>query len=206
MRPNANPQHRRAENTHSTQAVLCKAAVVFICFVWFGCFCAAQTSEEPLGDVVRDSKTAHKAAHVFTNDEIPSVAVPVTEPSSPANAADNQENASKPDTPAVAEDKNTRGTKSGISVPGVLKNGTLDQARAALETLKHDREAFISNYDKIEKRLSETDDDALRQTYSDILASRESTLAKNAKAIADTENAIRAAQDADLQGGKNETQ
>jgi len=146
----------------------------------------------------------HKAVHVVTNDEIPSVETSNTDSQGAAAASNDGDKTDKAASVPGSED--SKQSKPGISVPGVLSNGTLAQARAALETLKHDRQALANNYDKIEHRLAETDDEALRQSYSDILATRDKTLARNAQQISQMENAIRAAQDASGQGGTNETQ
>ncbi len=170
----------------------------------FGLMCAAQSSDESLGEVVRESKPSHKAARVITNDEIPSVAVPQGEPQAGASEPEQNATASSTAAKGAPEAKASKDSKSGITVPGVLSNATLEQARAALGTLKHDREAFINNYDKIQHELSQTENPALRQSFLDILATREKTLARNSKEISDLESAIQAAQNA--QGGDHETQ
>ncbi len=173
--------------------------------------CWGQASGQSLAEVVRQNKPAHKAERVITNDDIPSVTpAPDSAATMPAaDASDNKEttgnNASAAASP-LSKDKAGTPSKSGITVPGFLNNGSLAQAQALLEGLKHDHQALIDNYDKIEKKLAETDDESLRQVYSDSLARRNQTMARNEKAIADTESAIHAAQAADAQGDTNETQ
>jgi len=166
--------------------------------------CLAQDSHESLADVIRQNKPSRKAARVVTNDEIPSV-TPVAQSSAPAGAADSQgapANNDNSSSPAAPKDKSASASKSGITVPGLLSNGSLQQAQTLLESLKQDRQRLLDNYDKIEKKLAETNDDSLRRVYSDSMARRNETLARNDKAIADTESAIHAAQAADAQGDK----
>ena len=184
-----------------------RTAWIVLTVLLFSLLCTAQSSDEPLGNVARQNKATRKAARVITNDEIPSATIPASDSLPRTNMSDGKdksnissESVPVPATKATAANQSS----SGITIPGVLTNGSVQDARAALETLKHDREAFISNYEKIQRRLNETDDEALRQTYADVMATRESTLAKNAKAIADTESAIRNAENAQ-QGGHNET-
>jgi len=170
----------------------------------------AQSSGASLSDVVRENKPAHKAAHVFTNDEIPSVASPVADSSSAtgnSSITDTKDNSASITTPSTApSSKDAKNSKSGITVPGLLANGSLAQAQALLEGLKHDHQALIDNYDKIEKKLADTDDDSLRRVYSDSLSRRNEVMTRNEEAIADTESAIHAAQAADAQGDTHETQ
>jgi hypothetical protein len=188
------------------------AAVIAIAVLAFSLGSWAQSSDQSLAEVVRENRPARKAAHVITNDEIPSVATPGTASASGsanANTSDGTDTSPNPassSTAKVSDQKPSGNSKSAITVPGLLNNGSLRQAQALLEGLKHDRQALLDNYDKIEKKLADTNDDSLRQVYSDSLARRNETLARNEKAIADTESAIHAAQSADAQGGKNETQ
>lgn len=166
--------------------------------------CVAQDSHESLADVVRQNKPARKAARVITNDEIPSV-TPVAQVAAPAGTADSDKAVAKEDStssPAAPKDKSANVSKSGITVPGLLSNGSLQQAQSLLESLKQDRQRLLDNYDKIERKLAETNDDSLRRVYSESLDRRNETMARNDKAIADTESAIRAAQAADAQGDK----
>jgi hypothetical protein len=166
-------------------------------------FCLAQDSDQSLGDVARNSKPARKASRVVTNDEIPS-APPVAQASSSVSESDNKQSAEGATDHSDAQATNAQpagASKSGINVPGFLSNGTVQQAQALLETLKQDHQKLIDNYDKIEKKMAETNDDSLRRVYSESLARRNETLARNEKAIADTESALRAAQAADAQGG-----
>ena len=97
----------------------------------------------------------------------------------------------------MSEGKNS---KSGVTVPGLLTNGTLQQAQTLLENAKHDRQALIDNYDKIRRKLAETNDESLRRVYADSLARRDQSLAKQDKVIAEIESAIRAAQGANAEG------
>jgi hypothetical protein len=183
------------------------AAVVGSLVLLFSVGLSAQDSDRSLADVARQSKGAHKAARVVTNDEIPSV-TPDPGPQTSAALSENNRTASSDKPSSAAGRPETRGTaapgKGGITVPGVLANGTLQEAQNALDTLKHDRQLLKDNYDKIERKLAETNDDSLRQVYSESLARRDTRLAEKDKSIAQLENAIRAARDA--QGGNNETQ
>jgi hypothetical protein len=86
----------------------------------------------------------------------------------------------------------------------LLANGTLQEAQNLLQTLKHDRQLLVDNYDKIEHKLAETNDDSLRRVYSESLARRNASLAEKDKSIVQLEDAVSAARDA--QGGNNETQ
>ena len=164
---------------------------------------SAQSADQSLADVARQKPT-RKAARVVTNDEIPSVIVPVSEPSrgGSSDAKDAPDAAASSSTTGKDPGSKSKSSNNGITVPGLLTNGTVEQAKATLESLKHDRQLLLNNYDKIEKKMAETNDDSLRQMYSDSLARRDETLARNDKAIADMENAIRSAQGSDAQGGK----
>lgn len=169
-----------------------------------GIAASAQSADQSLADVARQKPT-RKAARVVTNDEIPSVIVPVSEPASRGGSSDAKEasDAGASSSPASKDPgSKSKSSNTGITVPGLLTNGTVEQAKATLESLKHDRQLLLNNYDKIEKKMAETNDDSLRQVYSDSLARRDETLARNDKAIADMENAIRSASGSDAQGGK----
>lgn len=185
------------------------AATAALLLILSSLACLAQAADQSLAEVIRRNKPTHKAARVVTNDEIPSV-TPVSVSPANSSSADEKANittdASSAGATPAARDQSGKTSKSGITVPGLLNNGSLEQAKALLEGLKHDRQALLDNYDKIEKKLAETDDDSLRRIYSDSLARRHETMARNEKAIAETESAIQAAQAADAQGGKNETQ
>lgn len=164
----------------------------------------AQSADQSLAEVARQKPT-RKAARVVTNDEIPSVIVPVSEPVSrggSSDAKDAPDAAASSSTASKDPGSKSKSSNTGITVPGLLTNGTVEQAKATLESLKHDRQLLLNNYDKIEKKMAETNDDSLRQVYSDSLARRDETLARNDKAIADMENAIRSAPGSDAQGGK----
>jgi hypothetical protein len=167
-------------------------------------FCMSQEAEQSLGDVARQKKPERKAARVVTNDEIPSV-TPIAQLSAPTGVSDTEKataNDAKSSNPAAPKDKSANASKSGITIPGLMSNGSVQQAQTLLESLKQDRQKLLDNYDKIEKKLAETNDDSLRRVYSDSMARRNETLARNDKAIADTESAIHAAQAADAQGDK----
>lgn len=209
---------RRHDNTFSisasgsnakpgTASRLRVAAVVGSLVLLFSAGLRAQDSDRPLAEVVRQSKGARKAAHVVTNDEIPSV---TPDPGTQASASltENSHTANLDKRSSAADRTETRGTatpgKGGITVPGLLANGTLQEAQNLLQTLKHDRLLLVDNYDKIERKLAETNDDSLRQVYSESLARRDARLAEKDQSIAQLENAVSAARDA--QGGNNETQ
>jgi hypothetical protein len=167
-------------------------------------FCIGQDTDQSLGDLVRQKKPERKAARIVTNDEIPSV-TPIAQSSAPTGVSDTEKaaaNDASSSNPATPKDKSANASKSGITIPGLLSNGSLQQAQSLLESLKQDRQKLLDNYDKIDKKLAETNDDSLRRVYSDSMARRNETLARNDKAIADTESAIHAAQAADAQGDK----
>lgn len=181
------------------------AAAVFLLAV-IAVSCAAQSDQQSLGQVAREHKATRKAARVVTNDEIPSVSVIETSSGSAgssanANSAADSSSSASPDTSSEKPSSNPpRNLKGGVTVPGLLSHGTLDEGKALLESLKHDRQALIDNYDKIEEKMANTDSDSLRRVYSESLARREETLAKNQKSIDDTQKAIEQAQDQNGQG------
>lgn len=170
----------------------------------------AQESDQPLGDVVRKHKPSQRAARVVTNDEIPSVSPNSATPASLPLSSSKEEDAadaSSASTSSRPESSSGRPAqvKSGtITIPGLLANGNLQEAQKVLEGLQHDRQTLVDNYDKIERKLAETNDESLRRVYSESLANRDARVAEKDKSIAQLENAIRAARDA--QGGTNETQ
>jgi hypothetical protein len=191
-----------------TRAIVCGLLTLFgtaICVFVFVSFGEAQSSDEPLGNVVRQKPT-HKAARLVTNDEIPSVEVPSTPVSTAASSSDPGLEPVSSANSNLKTENDKSASKSGITIPGLLNHSTVQQAQTVLESLKHDHQALIDNYEKIEKKLAETNDESLRRVYSDSLARRNETMSRNEKAIADVENAIRMAQGGDGQGGGNETQ
>jgi hypothetical protein len=182
------------------------AAAVFLVVV-IAVSCAAQSDQQSLGQVAREHKgNTRKAARVVTNDEIPSVSVIETSSGSAVssangNGAADPSSTASPDKSAEKPSSNPpRNLKGGVNVPGLLSHGTLDEAKALLDSLKHDRQALIDNYDKIEQKMANTDSDSLRRVYSESLARREETLAQNQKSIDDTQKAIEQVQDQNGQG------
>ncbi len=168
--------------------------------------CTAQSDEQSLGKVAREHKPARKAARVITNDEIPSVRIPDSSPtagqpsSDPTSAVVASNSAPADATRDKPSAQPPRDLKKGINVPGVLANGTVEQAKAMLESLKHDRQALEANYDKVERQMGSTDSDALRRVYAESLSRRDESLDKNQKSIDALESAIKQAQDRDAQG------
>jgi hypothetical protein len=159
--------------------------------------------------VARQNKPTPKTKHVITNDEIPSMPqadspransteADASNGSAQSERKDNDSDKSKHSTSKTSKERNS------VNVPGLLDDGTLDQAKALLDSLKHDRQALIDNYDKIQRKLADEQDDSLRRVYSDSLARRDETLAKNQKQIDDTEKAIQIAVQARGEQGDNQ--
>jgi hypothetical protein len=188
---------------------LCGIALLGIAVLLFAPAGRAQASDQSLADVARHHKPAHKAARVITNDDIPSVATQGEPSPHPAGSESKELSPTTNSSPAPGAKPSgsaAKNSKAGVTVPGLLTNGTLHEAQTLLENAKHDRQALIDNYDKIKRKLAGTNDESLRRLYSDSLAKRDESLARQDKIIADVESAIHAAQGANAEGDKNETQ
>jgi hypothetical protein len=134
--------------------------------------------ERPLPEVARE-KSGKAASRVFTNEDLER-GRPAETPSAAPAASPN---------PAAAE-----GSKSRITVPGLLEEGTLSRAREILESLRRDEQVLLRRYAQIEQKLSAETDAHLRQLYSNSLARREETLARKRLQIQQVEKAIEAAE------------
>lgn len=177
-----------------------------------GMACLAQTSDQDLAAVARQTRAKAKPTHIVTNDEIPSVPQAASMQEDSKGSAGSTEATAGDDTTKAAGNKQAANSKAaqahskgqGVNVPGLLTDGTLDEAKALLGSLKHDRQALLDNYDKIQRKLADEQDDSLRRVYSDSLARRDETLAKNQKQIDDTEKAIQIAVQARGEQGDNQ--
>jgi hypothetical protein len=138
---------------------------------------ALQAQDRPLPEVAKE-KTGKAATRVFTNEDL--------ESSRPAEASPASSAA-----PSTATEKD-RGPR--ITIPGLLENGTLSQARATLESLKHDEEVLEWRYAQIEEKLNSGTDQHLRKLYTDSLARRDETLARKRRQMEEVEKAIKAAE------------
>ena len=126
-------------------------------------------------------KSEKKASRVLTNEDLeasrpPEAAVPAPHPEA------------QPSTPAE-QDSGPR-----ITVPGLLEQATLSQARATLESLKHDEQVLLRRYAQIQEKLTSGTDEHLRRLYSDSLARRDQTLGRKRAQIGQVEKAIAAAE------------
>ena len=132
--------------------------------------------DRPLPEVAKQ-KSGKTASRVITNEDL--------EASRPPEAS-----------PAAAALPVAAGKDSGprITLPGLLEAGTLSQARATLESLKHDQEVLQRRYSQIQEKLSSGTDEHLRKLYSDSLARRDETLARKRRQIEEVEKAIEAAE------------
>lgn len=138
-----------------------------------------RAQDRPLPEVAKQ-KSGKTASRVITNEDLEASRPPEVSPAAPAAAA----------LPVPA------GKDSGprITLPGLLEAGTLSQARATLESLKHDQEVLQRRYAQIQEKLSSGTDEHLRKLYSDSLARRDETLARKRRQIEEVEKAIEAAE------------
>ncbi|HEV2116027.1 MAG TPA: hypothetical protein VGR48_08380 [Terriglobales bacterium] len=137
---------------------------------------ALRAQDRPLPEVAKQ-KSAKTASRVITDEDL--------EASRPPEAS-----------PAAAALPVAAGKDSGprITIPGLLEQATLSQARATLESLKHDQEVLQRRYAQIQEKLSSGTDEHLRKLYSGSLARRDETLARKRRQIEAVEKAIEAAE------------
>jgi len=146
--------------------------------------CAAQEQEpsaadRPLAKVARE-KSARKAKVVITDDDMPSHAQPVPEPS--AN--------SHPDT-TDGKDKAAKQPPTQTTAPRSLSQPVLvGQAQELVDQLKQQEQMLIRYYDEMQRKLGETDSESRRRMYSESLASRDLSLARKRKQIEEAERAL----------------
>jgi hypothetical protein len=140
----------------------------------------ARAQDQTLAEVAKQ-KNGKPASRVITNEDLeasrpPEALVPPpvagTEPSKPAE-----------------KDSGAR-----ITVPGLLEQSTLGQARATLTSLKRDEQVLLRRYAQIQEKLTSGTDEHLRKLYSDSLARRDQTLARKRAQIEQVEKAIAAAE------------
>lgn len=152
--------------------------------------CPAWTQDRPLPEVARE-KSGKRASRVLTNEDLergrPAEAAPAVPAASPKPAA------------AAAGS-----AKAHITVPGLLEEASLGQARDFLSSLQRDEQVLLRRYAQIEQKLSAETDTQLRQLYSNSLARREETLARKRAQIQQVEKAIGAAERAPAPRSKHE--
>jgi hypothetical protein len=168
----------------STLLKLSKISVLVLVSLLSVGICAAQeqdqsTSDRPLAKVARE-KSVRKAKVVITDDDMPSHAQPIPEPS--AN--------SHPDT-TDGKDKAAQQPPPQTTAPRSLTQPvTLDQAQQRVDELKQQEQMLIRYYDEMQRKLGETDSESRRRMYSESLASRDLSLARKRKQIEEAERAL----------------
>ena len=146
--------------------------------------CAAQEQEQSTPDCslakVARQKSGRKAKVVITDDDMPSHAQPVPEPS--AN--------SRPET-TDGKDKAAKQPPTQTTPPSSLTQPvTLDQAQEQVKQLKQQEQMLIRYYDEMQRKLGETDSESRRRMYSESLASRDLSLSRKRKQIEEAERAL----------------
>ena len=132
--------------------------------------------ERPLPEVAKE-KSGKAATRVFTEEDL--------EASRPAEAATPSAGLNAE---AASAGKDTHSAR--VSVPGLLQEGSLQEARALLKSLQHDEEVLLRRYAQIEAKLAGEKDEHLRQLYSNSLGRRDETLARKRGQIAQVTKAI----------------
>jgi hypothetical protein len=140
----------------------------------------AQAQGQSLAEVAKQ-KSGKTARRVITNEDL--------EASRPPEAAVSTPNPDAEPSKAAEKDSGAR-----ITVPGLLEQAALTQARATLESLKHDEQVLLRRYDQIQEKLNRGTDEHLRKLYSGSLARRDQTLARKRAQIEQVEKAIAAAE------------
>ena len=130
---------------------------------------------------VAKQKSGKTAGRVLTNEDLEASRPPAASAPSPLISTE-------PSRPAE-KDSGAR-----ITVPGLLEQATLSQARATLESLKHDEQVLLRRYAQIQEKLTSGTDEHLRRLYSDSLARRDQTLGRKRAQIEQVEKAIAAAE------------
>lgn len=130
---------------------------------------------------VAKQKSEKKASRVLTNEDLEASRPPAASAPSPLITTE-------PSRPAE-KDSGAR-----ITVPGLLEQATLSQARATLESLKHDEQVLLRRYAQIQEKLTSGTDEHLRRLYSDSLGRRDQTLGRKRAQIEQVEKAITAAE------------
>jgi hypothetical protein len=135
---------------------------------------AGQNNQTPLGDVVKRPKPTKKAAHVYTNDEIPSRP---EEPSQPAaadktgsgTAAGNATGPAASDTTAKTEAKAATGKEDSPEVSAI---------KARLKEVETDELNLSSTIKDIEAVLGREEDSSRRDVLNDMLKNQKSSLSR----------------------------
>lgn len=140
-----------------------------------------QAQEQSLAEVAKQ-KGGKAATRVITNEDLESSRPPEASPPATATVTE----------PAPAATEKNSGPR--ITIPGLLEEGTLSQARATLESLKHDEQVLLRRYAQLQEKLTSGTDEHLRQVYSNSLARRDETLARKRAQIEQVEKAIAAAE------------
>lgn len=139
-----------------------------------------RAQDKSLAEVAKQ-KSGKPASRVITNEDLEASLPP--EATAPAPVADTE--------PSTAREKDS-GPR--ITVPGLLEQATLGQARATLESLKRDEQVLLRRYAQIQAKLTSGTDEHLRKLYSDSLARRDQTLARKRAQVEQVEKAIAAAE------------
>jgi hypothetical protein len=160
----------------ATELKRCGIGVMLLLLVLGGSLGA---QERPLPEVAKD-KGSKTAARVFTNEDLEAGRL------AEEGAAASRE---KADVKPAAQDKED----ARITVPGLLQEASVSEARAILKSLQQDEEVLLRRYAQIQEKLSSESDEHLRQLYSNSLARRDETLARKRRQIEQVEKAIRAA-------------
>ena len=127
--------------------------------------------------VDEDALRRYKAAHGLTQEATPA-------PAAGAVQGDAQASAQPAERPSG----------KGLTVKGLLENGTLDQARQLLNGLKKDQEKLLTRYEWLRQKLSTENNDFLRRLYMNSLSNRDQSLATNQQQIDAVQKAIQSAE------------
>lgn len=126
-----------------------------------------------------------KKPHVITNDDLSSTAA------RPKPSGTNVPASLKP----VSENGGAPNSSNGtVTVDGLITGGSISEANALLEALKHDEQTMIRRYEQIEAKLATEQNEQMRRLYTDSLSRREQTLANKRDQIRQVETAIQAAE------------
>lgn len=141
---------------------------------------SAWAQERSLAEVARE-KSGKTATRVFTDEDL--------EASRPAEAVPSSAGLK---TEAATAGQDQQGAR--VTVPGLLQEGSLQEARALLKSLQHDEDVLLRRYAQIEEKLAGEKNEHLRQVYSNSLARREETLARKRGQMEQVSKAIGAAE------------
>ena len=137
---------------------------------------SAQNNQVPLGDVVKRPKPTKKAAHVYTNEEIPSRP---EEPSQPAESAKpSSGSAAGNATGAAATD--TSGKTEGKVATGKEDSPEVSAIKARLKEVETDELNLSSTIKDIEAVLGREEDSSRRDVLNDMLKNQKSSLSRRA--------------------------